>query len=84
LEIRPLRAGSLGTQRLPRDLPLDGGDLCVEELDVAHVTLDRLALLDPQLERPQPLPALDAEQIADRRLPHEPADEHRVDLVLRP
>jgi hypothetical protein len=65
-------------------LSFEVDDLGVEELDVPHAPLDRLCLLDRQLERPQPLPALDAEQVAHRRLPHKPAHEHRVDLVLRP
>jgi hypothetical protein len=37
-------------QRLARDQPLDLGDLCVEEGDVAQRGLDRLCLLDRQLQ----------------------------------
>jgi len=37
-------------QRLARDQPLDRGDLCVQELDMAQRALDRLCLLDRQLK----------------------------------
>jgi hypothetical protein len=41
-----------------RDQPLDRGDLRVEELDLADAAVDRLALLERQLERAQPFAAL--------------------------
>ena len=41
-------------ERLTRDQSLDRGDLCVQELDVAHAAVDRLALLERQLEPAQP------------------------------
>jgi hypothetical protein len=71
-----------GEQRLPGDHTLDLGDLGVEELDVAHARLDRLALLDRQLQSPQPLAAGLAEQIGERTAAHQPAHQHRVHLVL--
>jgi hypothetical protein len=62
---------------------LHGGDLRVEELDVAHPGVDGLALLKRQLQSGEPLTALHAEQIRDRRLGLQPALQRRVDLVLR-
>ena len=49
------------------DQPLDRRDLGVEELDLAQRRVDRLALLDRQLELGQPRAPLDPEQIGDRR-----------------
>jgi hypothetical protein len=46
-----------------RDQPLDRGDLLVEELDLADRAVDRLALLERQLQPGEPLAALDAEQV---------------------
>jgi hypothetical protein len=43
-------------------------DLGVEELDVADPGIDRLALLQRQLQTGEPRPALDPEQIRARRL----------------
>ena len=51
-------------------------------VDLAQPGVDRLALLDRQLQAGQPLAALDAEQIRARRLALQPALQHRVDLVL--
>jgi hypothetical protein len=65
-----------------RDEPLDRGDLCVEELDVAQRALDRLCLLDRQFERTQPPASLDPEQVRHRRLALQAAHQHGVDLVL--
>jgi hypothetical protein len=48
------------------DQLLDLGDLGIEELDVAHARLDRLALLDRKLQLPQPLTALDSEAPSSR------------------
>ena len=45
--------------------------------------LDRLCLLQRQIELGQPLAPLDPEQVRDGRAAHEPSHEHRVDLVLR-
>jgi len=66
-----------------RDQPLDRGNLRVEELDLAHAAVDRLALLERQLQPGEPLAALDAEQVTDRWTTDELAHQHRVDLVLR-
>src|SRR5687768_5701982 len=65
-----------------RDQPVDRGDLGVEERDLAQTALERLALLDRQLELGQPATALDAEHVADRWPADQPPDDHRVDLVL--
>jgi hypothetical protein len=37
-------------ERRARDQPLDGGDLAIEELDMAQRALQRLGLLEWQLE----------------------------------
>jgi hypothetical protein len=70
-------------EHLEGDHALDLGDLCVEKLDLAQPGVDRLALLDGKLELAQPAPALDAEEVRERRLPFQPPHEHRLDLVLR-
>ena len=44
--------------------------------------VDRLALLERQLQASEPRPAFDAEQVRARRLALQPALQHRVDLVL--
>ena len=49
------------------DQPLDRLDLGVEELDLAQRRVDRLALLSRELELGEPVPALLAEQVAERR-----------------
>ncbi len=69
-------------QRLARDQPLGRGDLAVEELDVAQRALERLGLLDRQLELAQPLASLDSEEVRHRRLALQAAHQHRMDLVL--
>ena len=59
------------------------GDLSVEELDVTDTGVDRLALLQRQLQSREPLTALDPEQVRARRLALKPPLQHRVDLILR-
>jgi hypothetical protein len=51
---------------------------------VTQRRLERLRLLDRQLELAQPPAALDAEQVRHRRAALQAPDQHRVDLVLRP
>jgi len=55
-------------ERLLGDPLLDRGDLLIQELDVSHRRVDRLALLQRQLQAREPLAALDSEQIRARRL----------------
>ena len=50
---------------------------------MAQRAVDRLGLLERQLERAQPLAPLDAEQVRDRRAALQAPHQHRVDLVLR-
>jgi hypothetical protein len=50
-------------KRVAGDQPLDLGDLCVEELDLAHAAVDRFALLERQLKAGEPAAALDTEQV---------------------
>jgi hypothetical protein len=57
-------------KRVACDQALDCGDLRVEELDLAHAAVDRLALLERQLQRGEPCAALDTEQIRERRTAH--------------
>jgi hypothetical protein len=45
------------------DQSLDGGDLAVQEFNMADTGVDGLALLDGELQTGQPLAALDPEQI---------------------
>ena len=51
---------------------------------MANRRVNRLALLDRQLQASKPLPAFDAEQVRARRLALQPAHQHGVDLVLAP
>jgi hypothetical protein len=48
-------------KRVACDQALHCGDLDVEQLDLAHAAVDRLALLERQLQRGEPCAALDAE-----------------------
>jgi hypothetical protein len=66
------------------DQPLDLGDLPIEQLDLAHCRVDRLALLLGQLELGEPAPALDPEEACERGATDQAAHQHRLDLVLRP
>ena len=70
-------------KRVAGDLLLDLGDLLVEELDLAQAAVDRLALLDRQLDFAQPFAAGQPEQVADRRFLDQPPHQHGVALVLR-
>ena len=65
-----------GKRRLG-DRPLDRGDLLVEKLDLAQTAVDRLALIDRQLELAQPSAAGLAEQVADRGLCDQTPDQRR-------
>jgi len=69
-------------QRLLSDQSFSRGDLRVEELDVTDAGINRLSLLQRQLQTGEPLAAFHAEQIRARRLALQPALQHRVDLVL--
>jgi hypothetical protein len=60
-------------QRLLGDQPLDRRDLRIEELDLADASVDRLALLQRQLQPGQPRAALDPEQVRARRPLLQPA-----------
>ena len=69
-------------QGLAGDQLVDRGDLCVQERDLPQAGIDRLALLERQLEISQPPAAHDAEQVSEPRLGLQPARQHRLDLVL--
>jgi hypothetical protein len=69
-------------QRLGGDQPLDLRDLAVEEGDLAHGGVNRLALGERELLLGQPGPTLDAEQIRRRRAVLQTTHQDRVDLVL--
>jgi hypothetical protein len=69
-------------KRVTGDQPLGPGDLPVEELDLAQRALERLGLLQRQLELRKPRASLDPEQVRQRRPAHQAAHQQRVDLVL--
>jgi hypothetical protein len=56
----------------------------VEELDAAQPGVDRLTLLERELETREPPAALDAKQVRARRLALQAALQDRLDLVLGP
>src|SRR5436190_767636 len=49
-----------------RDLPVGELELALQEVELTQAGLDRLALVDGQLELGKPSPAARAEQVADR------------------
>src|SRR3954454_6776609 len=59
------------------------GDLALEEIDLAHGGVDRLALTDRQVLLGQPAPTFDAEEVRRRRAVLQTAHQRGVDLVLR-
>src|SRR5436190_18338772 len=74
----------LRIEHLLGERPLDQGDLCVEEGDLAQAGRDRLLLIGWQLLRGEPAPSAYPEEVAHRWLALQVADQRRVHLVLGP